>query len=81
MRIWHGYDWGLPNFALIRKRSVMNYDAIIIGAGHNGLTCAYYLAKKGKKVLILERHSEIGGAAITEEFHPGFRNTAAQSHQ
>jgi len=77
MRIWHGYDWGLPNFALIRKRSVMNYDAIIIGAGHNGLTCAYYLAKKGKKVLILERHSEIGGAAITEEFHPGFRNSVA----
>ena len=55
----------------------MNYDAIIIGAGHNGLTCAFYLANKGLKVCVLERHSEVGGAAVTEEFHPGFRNSVA----
>ncbi len=55
----------------------MGHDAVIIGAGHNGLTCAFYLAKKGLKVLILEARSEVGGAAITEEFHPGFRNSVA----
>jgi len=53
------------------------YDAIIIGGGHNGLTCAYYLAKKGLKACVLERSSVVGGAAITEEFHPGFRNSVA----
>ena len=52
-----------------------DYDAIIIGAGHNGLTCAGYLAKAGMKVKVLERRSVIGGAAVTEEFHPGFRNS------
>lgn len=77
MRLWHGYDWDLPNFALIRKRLPMKYDIIVIGGGHNGLTCACYLAKAGRKVLVLERHSEVGGAAITEEFHPGFRNSVA----
>lgn len=55
----------------------MNYNAIIIGGGHNGLVCAFYLARKGLKVCVLERHSEVGGAAITEEFHPGFRNSVA----
>ncbi len=54
-----------------------HYDAIIIGGGHNGLTCAYYLAKKGLKTCILEAHHEVGGAAFTEEFHPGFRNSVA----
>jgi phytoene dehydrogenase-like protein len=53
------------------------YDVIIIGAGHNGLVCAFYLACKGLKVCILERSSQVGGAAITEEFHPGFRNSVA----
>src|SRR5215470_6980097 len=55
----------------------MTYDAIIIGAGHNGLVCAFYLARAGLKVLALERRSIVGGAAITEEFHPGFRNSTA----
>ena len=52
-------------------------DAIVIGAGHNGLTCAAYLAAAGLKVTMLERRGVVGGAAVTEEFHPGFRNSAA----
>ena len=48
-------------------------DVVIIGGGHNGLVTAFYLAKAGFKPLLLERRPEIGGAAITEEFHPGFR--------
>src|ERR687888_1295077 len=50
------------------------YDVVIIGAGHNGLTCAAYLAMAGLKVKVLERRAIVGGAAVTEEFHPGFRN-------
>lgn len=50
---------------------------MIIGAGHNGLTCAYYLARKGLKVAILEAADVVGGAAVTDEFLPGFRNSAA----
>ncbi|ACG76477.1 phytoene dehydrogenase [Phenylobacterium zucineum HLK1] len=52
-------------------------DAIVIGAGHNGLTCAAYLAAAGLKVTVLERRGVVGGAAVTEEFHPGFRNSVA----
>jgi phytoene dehydrogenase-like protein len=52
-------------------------DIAIIGAGHNGLVCAYYLAAAGLKVAIAERRSVVGGAAVTEEFHPGFRNSTA----
>ena len=52
-------------------------DVIIIGAGHNGLVCACYLAKAGLKVKVLERRGVVGGAAVTEEFHPGFRNSVA----
>ena len=52
-----------------------NYDAVIIGGGHNGLTCACYLAGAGLSVKVLERRSIVGGAAVTEEFHPGFRNS------
>ena len=52
-------------------------DAIIVGGGHNGLVCGFYLAKAGLKTCILERSAEVGGAAITEEFHPGFRNSVA----
>ena len=53
------------------------YDAVIIGGGHNGLVCAAYLAMAGRKVVVLERRSIVGGAAVTEEFHPGFRNSVA----
>ena len=53
------------------------HDAVVIGAGHNGLTCAYYLAKKGMKVAVLEAAGNVGGAAVTDEFLPGFRNSAA----
>jgi phytoene dehydrogenase-like protein len=48
-------------------------DVVIIGAGHNGLVTAYYLAKAGYKPLVLERRDTVGGCAITEEFHPGFK--------
>jgi len=50
-----------------------NHDAIIIGGGHNGLVCAAYLARAGRKVLVLERRERVGGAAMTEEVFPGFR--------
>ncbi len=53
------------------------YDALIVGGGHNGLTCACYLAGAGLKVRVLERRPVVGGAAVTEEFFPGFRNSTA----
>jgi len=53
------------------------YDAVIIGGGHNGLVCACYLAAAGWKVRVLERRGIVGGAAVTETFHPGFRNSVA----
>ena len=53
------------------------YDALIIGAGHNGLVCAFYLARAGLKVRIVEARDVVGGAAVTEEFVPGFRNSVA----
>src|SRR3954451_11437726 len=52
-------------------------DVVIIGAGHNGLTCAAYLAMAGLRVKVVERRNAVGGAAVTEEFHPGFRNSVA----
>jgi len=54
---------------------VRDADAIVIGAGHNGLTCAGYLARGGLKTIVVERRDVVGGAALTEEFHPGFRNS------
>ena len=54
-----------------------NDDVLIIGGGHNGLVCAAYLAATGLKVRVLERRHLVGGAAVTEEFHPGFRNSVA----
>ncbi|VAW21395.1 Beta-carotene ketolase, partial [hydrothermal vent metagenome] len=54
-----------------------SFDAIIVGGGHNGLVCAFYLAQAGMKTCILERSNKVGGAAITEEFHPGFSNSVA----
>ncbi|HEY7300732.1 MAG TPA: NAD(P)/FAD-dependent oxidoreductase [Xanthobacteraceae bacterium] len=55
----------------------MSYDVVIIGGGHNGLTCAAYLGMAGLKVKVLERRAVVGGAAVTEEFHQGFRNSVA----
>jgi phytoene dehydrogenase-like protein len=53
-----------------------HYDSIIVGGGHNGLTCAAYLARGGRKVLVLEAAERLGGAAVTREFAPGFRVSA-----
>lgn len=54
-----------------------HYDVAIIGGGHNGLVCAAYLARAGLRVIVLEKNPVLGGAAVTEEFHPGFRNSVA----
>jgi len=54
-----------------------NPDILIVGGGHNGLVCAFYLARAGLKVTVLERRGVVGGAAVTEEFFPGFRNSVA----
>jgi phytoene dehydrogenase-like protein len=51
----------------------VSYDALVIGGGHNGLVCAAYLARAGKRVLVLERRERVGGAAVSEEIFPGFR--------
>ena len=59
------------------SRPARSFDAAIIGGGHNGLATAFYLAKAGFSAVILEKNSVVGGAAVTEEFHPGFRNSVA----
>ena len=51
------------------------YDAIVVGGGHNGLTCAAYLARAGRSVLVLEKTPFLGGAAVTREIFPGFKYT------
>lgn len=58
-------------------RGATSCDVLLVGGGHNGLTCAAYLARAGLKVTVLERRGVLGGAAVTEEFHPGFRNSVA----
>ena len=59
------------------KRTSTNFDAIVIGAGHNGLVCAAYLARAGKKVCVLERRHVLGGCATTEELWPGYKVSTA----
>src|ERR1700738_2175846 len=59
------------------QRGERRGDALIIGGGHHGLVCAAYRAGAGLKVTVLERRPVVGGAAVTEEFHPGFRNSVA----
>jgi phytoene dehydrogenase-like protein len=59
----------------VQRRALI--DVLVIGAGHNGLVCAAYLAAAGLKVTVLERRAVVGGAAVTEEFHPGYRNSVA----
>ncbi|HTP98186.1 MAG TPA: NAD(P)/FAD-dependent oxidoreductase [Casimicrobiaceae bacterium] len=59
------------------RSSARRFDAVILGGGHNGLTCAAYLAAAGLSVCVVERRGVVGGAAVTEEFHPGFRNSTA----
>ncbi len=53
------------------------FDVIVIGGGHNGLTTANYLALGGMSVCVLEKRHVVGGAAVSEEFHPGYRNSLA----
>jgi phytoene dehydrogenase-like protein len=60
-----------------RSTPQTRFDVVVVGGGHNGLTCACYLAKAGLAVGVFERRSILGGAAVTEEFHPGFRNSTA----
>src|SRR6201988_5202282 len=62
---------------LILEADMNETDVVIIGAGHNGLTCAAYLAMAGLRVKVVERRKVVGGAAVTEEFYPGFRNSVA----
>src|SRR5690349_9299645 len=66
----------IPRSSTLAPRS-SDCDAVVIGGGHNGLVCACYLAAAGLKVAVFERRPIVGGAAVTEEFHPGFRNSTA----
>jgi phytoene dehydrogenase-like protein len=55
----------------------LQYDAVVVGGGHNGLVCAAYLARAGMKTIVLERRHLLGGAAVTEEVWPGFAVSTA----
>src|SRR5580704_16480369 len=68
---------GSANLINTFEANMTETDVVIIGAGHNGLTCAAYLAMAGLRVKVVERRKVVGGAAVTEEFHPGFRNSVA----
>jgi phytoene dehydrogenase-like protein len=59
------------------ERVMKSRDVVVIGGGHNGLVCAFYLARAGLRVTVVERRGVVGGAAVTEEFYPGFRNSVA----
>ncbi len=59
----------------VLRSAEASYDVVIVGAGHNGLVCAFYLARAGLRVKVVERRAVVGGAAVTEELHPGFRNS------
>jgi len=61
----------------LHGNAMSDLDAIVIGAGHNGLTCAAYLGMAGLRVRVFERRGVVGGACVTEEFYPGFRNSTA----
>src|SRR5690606_30758593 len=72
-----GRRGGTPAGGAIAMSTRRDHDALVVGGGHNGLVCAAYLAATGLKVAVLERRGIVGGAAVTEEFHPGFRNSVA----
>ncbi len=72
-----GYGAGRAEPRPHSKKAMSDLDAVVIGAGHNGLTCAAYLGMAGLSVRVVERRDIVGGAAVTEEFHPGFRNSTA----